>query len=328
MDAKQIHNSIEFCRNNIELEFDQMKMPYALRPMLLRSVHDHFNPRGNWGLERLDERIRKVELRPELWATWFEDSCKQLSELTVQRAISNVQLWHEALRELRVSRESVRPKTLQDRMHEILRQCSDDMTDAFYFSEGRKYSVSFTAAFGQEVKVEVAKRSKWNVDIYVTPAWLKKVGKDRAVMFKETKHRTFIYDSKPVFDREMSDRNVQCMILKGVGLMKEHYFKAELSRLCQRFDELNTNENLTYVDAYREYKIGNLNLSKLDSEIQAVLMDSRTLIDAFKRGEPCEYSLYYLEHRSLDLNSVGHTLHHAKNLLNRRLKKATLDALI
>ena len=113
-----------------------------------------------------------------------------------------------------------------------------------------------------------------------------------------------------------------------VGVMKEHYFKTELSRLNYRFDQLNTNESLSYVDAYKEYKIGNLNLSKLGDGIEQVLKDSMTLIQCYKDGDPYEYSLYYLEHETLDLQSMGHTFLHAKNLLNRRLKKATLDALI
>ena len=71
MNEQQIHRSIDFCRSSIEREFDQLNMPHVLRPMLLRSVHDHFHARGNWGLERLDEQIRRVELRPELWTSWF-----------------------------------------------------------------------------------------------------------------------------------------------------------------------------------------------------------------------------------------------------------------
>ena len=67
---------------------------------------------------------------------------------------------------------------------------------------------------------------------------------------------------------------------------------------------------------------------KMNDEIYCILFDSQKLVNAFKQGDPYEYSIYYLEHETLNLQSVGHTMLHAKNLLNRRLKKATLDALI
>ena len=50
MNEQQIHRSIDFCRSSIEREFDQLNMPNVLRPMVLRSVHDHFHARGVWGL--------------------------------------------------------------------------------------------------------------------------------------------------------------------------------------------------------------------------------------------------------------------------------------
>lgn len=325
MNGQQIQRSIDFCRASIEREFDQLNMPHVLRPMLLRSVHDHFHARGNWGLERLDEQIRRVELRPELWTSWFEPACQRFGETTVQRAIDSVRGWHEAMRAWRVDREVAKPKTFKDRMHRACSECGDEMHEAFSYAEGRHYSITWRVEFGVTPRID---RRGHRLDIYVTPAWKKKVGKNRAVMFPDTKHRTFIYDSEPIADSEMSDRGVKCMMLKGVGVMKEHYFKTELSRLNYRFDQLNTNEHLSYVDAYKHYKIGNLNLSKLGDGIEQVLKDSMTLIQCYKDGDPYEYSLYYLEHETLDLQSMGHTFLHAKNLLNRRLKKATLDALI
>ena len=325
MNEQQIHRSIDFCRSSIEREFDQLNMPHVLRPMLLRSVHDHFHARGNWGLERLDEHIRQAELRPELWTSWFEPACQKFGEETVQRAIDSVRNWHETMRAWRTGREVAKPKTFKDRMHRACNECANEMDDAFNYAEGRHYSITWRVEFGVTPRIE---RRGHRLDIYVTPAWKKKVGKNRAVMFPDTKHRTFIYDSEPIDDSEMSDRGVRCMMLRGVGVMKEHYFKTELSRLKYRFNQLNTKEHLSYVDSYREYRIGNLNLSQLDDGISKVLDESETLIEHYKENCPYEYSLYYLEHETLDLQSMGHTFLHAKNLLNRRLKKATLDALV
>jgi hypothetical protein len=326
MNGQQIQRSIDLCRSSIEREFDQLNMPHVLRPMLLRSVHDHFHARGNWGLERLDENIRRVELRPELWTSWFEPACQRFGEETVQRAIDSVRGWHEAMRAWRVGREVAKPKTFKDRMHRACNECKDEMHDAFNYAEGRHYSITWQVEFGVAPRIE---RRGHRLDIYVTPAWKKKVGKNRAVMFPDTKHRTFIYDSEPIADSEMSDRGVRCMMLKGVGVMKKHYFKTEISRLKHRYDQLiSAPFDLPYVDAYREFVIGNLNREMIDSEVWKILDDSHTFTENFKEDNPCEYSLYYLEHETLDLQSMGHTFLHAKNLLNRRLKKATLDALI
>ena len=326
MNEQQIHRSIDFCRSSIEREFDQLNMPLVLRPMLLRSVHDHFHARGNWGLERLDEQIRRVELRPELWTSWFEPACQRFGEETVQLAIESVRGWHETMRAWRTEREVAKPKTLKDRMAQVCRQCASSLYRAFNDDQGRHYDLTWEAQFGITPRIE---RRGHRLDIYVTPAWTKKVGENRAVIFPNTKHRTFIYASEPIADSEMSARSVRCMMLKGVGVMKKHYYESEVTRLMHRYDDLNTNDNLSYVDAYKEFNSGNVNSTiKMNDEIYCILFDSQKLVNAFKQGDPYEYSIYYLEHETLNLQSVGHTMLHAKNLLNRRLKKATLDALI
>ena len=326
MNEQQIHRSIDFCRSSIEREFDQLNMPLVLRPMLLRSVHDHFHARGNWGLERLDEQIRRVELRQELWTSWFEPACQRFGEETVQRAIESVRGWHETMRAWRTGREVAKPKTLKDRMAQVCRQCSSSLYRAFNDDQGRHYDLTWEAQFGITPRIE---RRGHRLDIYVTPAWTKKVGENRAVIFPNTKPRTFIYDSEPIADSEMSARSVRCMMLKGVGVMKKHYYESEVTRLMHRYDDLNTNDNLSYVDAYKEFNSGNVNSTiKMNDEIYCILFDSQKLVNAFKQGDPYEYSIYYLEHETLNLQSVGHTMLHAKNLLNRSLKKVTLDALI
>ena len=330
MNEQQIHRSIDFCRSSIEREFDQLNMPNVLRPMVLRSVHDHFHARGVWGLERLDEQIRSVELRPELWTSWFEPACQRFGDETVQRAIESVRGWHETMRAWRTGREAPKPKTLKDRMAQVCRQCSNSLYHAFNDDQGRHYDLTWEAQFGITPRIE---RRGHRLDIYVTPAWTKKVGENRAVIFPNTKHRTFIYDSEPIADSEMSARSVRCMMLKGVGVMKEHYFKTEISRLNYRFDQSNTNDKLSYVDAYKEFnkEFNSENVSstiKMNDEVWEILLESKKLVGAFKQGNPYEYSIYYLEHETLNLQSVGHTMLHAKNLLNRRLKKATLDVLI
>lgn len=214
MNEQQIHRSIDFCRSSIEREFDQLNMPHVLRPMLLRSVHDHFHARGNWGLERLDEQIRRVELRPELWTSWFEPACQRFGEATVQRAIDSVRGWHETMRAWRTGREVAKPKTLKDRMAQVCNQCSNSLHSAFNDDEGRHYDLTWEAQFGITPRIE---RRGHRLDIYVTPAWTKKVGENRAVIFPNTKHRTFIYDSEPIADSEMSARSVRCMMLKEIG---------------------------------------------------------------------------------------------------------------
>ena len=230
------------------------------------------------------------------------------------------------MRAWRTGREVAKPKTLKDRMAQVCRQCSSSLYRAFNDDQGRHYDLTWEAQFGITPRIE---RRGHRLDIYVTPAWTKKVGENRAVIFPNTKHRTFIYDSEPIADSEMSARSVRCMMLKGVGVMKKHYYESEVTRLMHRYDDLNTNDNLSYVDAYKEFNSGNVNSTiKMNDEIYCILFDSQKLVNAFKQGDPYEYSIYYLEHETLNLQSVGHTMLHAKNLLNRRLKKATLDALI
>lgn len=329
MNEQQIQRSIEFCRSNIDQALGQLEMPKSVRPMLFRSVHDHFHPRGNWGLDRLDEHVRKVELHPELWSAWYEPALDHLGEETVQHAIASVKGWHETMRAWRIGRQAGQFQTIDIRMDHAITKTRSQILNSICSEEGRKYDINVCVDFGVKPKVDNVRRSldRIKATLHATPAWMKKVGRQRAVMFKETKHRTFIFDSESFDNSEMNNRGVSCFKLHGFGVMKEHYHKAEIAGLQYQYNQLNKNENLSYVDAFREYKIGNLNLSMLASGVEDILYRSAELIEAYKSGQPCHYSMFYLEHENLDLSSVGHTFLHARNLLNRRLKKATLDAL-
>jgi hypothetical protein len=292
MNEQQIQRSIEFCRSNIDQALDQLEMPMSVRPMLFRSVHDHFHPRGNWGLDRLDERVRKVELRPELWIAWYEPALDHLGEETVQHAIASVKVWHETMRAWRIGRQAGQFQTIDIRMDHAITKTRSQILNSICSEEGRKYDINVCVDFGVKPKVDNVRRSldRIKATLHATPAWMKKVGRQRAVMFKETKHRTFIFDSESFDNSEMNNRGVSCFKLHGFGVMKEHYHKAEIG-------------------------------------VEDILYRSAELIEAYKSGQPCHYSMFYLEHENLDLSSVGHTFLHARNLLNRRLKKATLDAL-
>ena len=197
MNELQIQRSIEFCRSNIDQALAQLEMPNGVRPMLLRSVHDHFNPRGGWGLNRLDEQIRKIELRPELWTAWYIPAVNLLGEDTIKHAISSVQKWHETMRCWRVGREATKFKNIKDRMDEVLENTTKLIGDSVYPYEKRKYDFSIIVEFGIKPDIEVLHTiTNVRAQFRVTPAWRHKVGKRRAVMFKETKHRTFVFDSE------------------------------------------------------------------------------------------------------------------------------------
>lgn len=222
----------------------------------------------------------------------------------------------KGIRERRLERSE---DSMQKRIHEAVSECRTQMTGALYAAEGRMFDwfvdVNFKHLDGDElIRPDVLYMETMRTDgrhkckMVVTPAWSKRVGRDRAVFMMNGK-KAFMYDSEEFFNRSMIEAGVTCLRAKVFGIMGDSVYKHLKDRLVEEIEDATAEES-----------------GPLAHELQELTI-------AFKEGKPVKYELFYLEHQRLKdddgdkVFSVGMTMAKARSLMDSRIKAHTLKAL-
>lgn len=222
----------------------------------------------------------------------------------------------KGIRERRLERSE---DSMQKRIHKAVSECRTQMTGALYAAEGRMFDwfvdVNFKHLDGDElIRPDVLYMETMRPDgrhkckMVVTPAWAKRVGRDRAV-FTHNGMKTFMYDSEEFFNRSMMEAGVTCLRAKVFGLLGSSAYRVLSDRIKEELEDATAEES-----------------GPLVNELQAMSI-------AYKEKRPYKYELYYLESQVLrdddgnKIFSVGLTMDKARSLMDSRIKSYTLKAL-
>lgn len=223
------------------------------------------------------------------------------------------------IRGIRSRRLEKSESSMQKRIHKAVSECRSEATGALYAAEGRMFDwfvdVDFRHLDGDSmVRPDVLYMETMRPDgrhkckLVVTPAWSKRVGRDRAV-FIHNGMKTFMYDSEEFFNRSMIEAGVTCLRAKVFGLLGPSAYRVLSDRIKEELEDATAEES-----------------GPLVNELQAMSI-------AYKEKRPYKYELYYLEHQNLKdddgdkIFSVGLTMGKARSLMESRIKSHTLKAL-